>query len=30
MENLNLKALNITGEQKDPIKSLWRNVLRLK
>jgi len=27
MENLNLKALNIAGESKDPVKSLWRNVL---
>ena len=27
MENLKLKALNIAGESKDPVKSLWRNVL---
>ena len=27
MENSSLKALNITGENKDPVKSLWRNVL---
>ena len=27
MENSNLKALNIGGESKDPVKSLWRNVL---
>ena len=27
MESLSLKALNIAGEHKDPVKSLWRNVL---
>ena len=27
MENLKLKALDIAGETRDPIKSLWRNVL---
>ena len=27
MENSNLKALNIAGESKDPVRSLWRNVL---
>ena len=27
MENLKLKALDIAGEHRDPIKSLWRNVL---
>ena len=27
MENSSLKALNIAGENKDPVKSLWRNVL---
>jgi hypothetical protein len=27
MESLKLKALDIVGEHKDPIKSLWRNVL---
>ena len=27
MENSNLKALNIVGESKDPVRSLWRNVL---
>ena len=27
MENLNIKALNTTSEAKDPVKSLWRNVL---
>ena len=27
MENLNLRALNIVGEHRDPVKSLWRNVL---
>ena len=27
MENSNLKALNIAAESKDPVRSLWRNVL---
>jgi len=27
MESLKLKALSIEGESKDPVKSLWRNVL---
>jgi len=27
MENLKLKALDIAGETRDPVKSLWRNVL---
>ena len=27
MESLKLKALDIAGEHRDPIKSLWRNVL---
>jgi hypothetical protein len=27
MANSSLKALNIAGESKDPVKSLWRNVL---
>ena len=27
MENLKLKSLNIAGETRDPVKSLWRNVL---
>ena len=27
MANYDLKAINIIGEHKDPIKSLWRNVL---
>jgi len=27
MENSSLKALNIAGESRDPVKSLWRNVL---
>jgi hypothetical protein len=27
MENLKLRALNIAGENKNPIQSLWRNVL---
>lgn len=27
MENSSLKALDIAGEHRDPIKSLWRNVL---
>tara|TARA_R110002051_G_scaffold126405_2_gene200035 strand:- start:4299 stop:4589 length:291 start_codon:yes stop_codon:yes gene_type:complete len=27
MENLSIKALNVSGETKDPVKSLWRNVL---
>jgi len=27
MENLKLKALDIEGENKNPIQSLWRNVL---
>ena len=27
MENLKLKALNIAGENNNPIQSLWRNVL---
>jgi hypothetical protein len=27
MENSSLKALNIAGESKNPIQSLWRNVL---
>ena len=27
MENLKIKALDITGDNKDPIQSLWRNVL---
>ena len=27
MENLKIKALSIEGESKNPIQSLWRNVL---
>ena len=27
MENLKIKALDITGDNKNPIQSLWRNVL---
>ena len=27
MENLSIRALNVSGEIKDPVKSLWRNVL---
>ena len=27
MENLKLRALSIEGESKNPIQSLWRNVL---
>ena len=27
MANYDLKAINIIGEHKDPVKSLWRNVL---
>ena len=27
MENLKIKALDIEGENKNPIQSLWRNVL---
>jgi hypothetical protein len=27
MENLSIKALNVSGETNDPVKSLWRNVL---
>ena len=27
MENLKLKSLNIAGDTRDPVKSLWRNVL---
>ena len=27
MENLKIKALNIAGDNKNPIQSLWRNVL---
>ena len=27
MENLKIKALDITGDIKNPIQSLWRNVL---
>ena len=27
MENLKIKALDIAGETRDPIQSLWRNVL---
>ena len=27
MENLKIKALDITGDNKNPVQSLWRNVL---